>query len=143
MFHPSAIANRRPFAPSALPEIIALIGAPDFPTPPVPSSLLRLVRDCAPTCTRQCRDLHGYRTFSIQARLGLRSRVGSACSPLTHAALLPAGVLKPSALSNEKHFGTASFTAALGRHSTSLAFLPTHQAPCYQSTSKARYRACG
>jgi len=62
---------------------------------------------------------------------------------LTHATLLPAGVLKPSARSHEYHFGTASFTAALSRHSTSLAFLPTHQAPCYQSTSKARYRACG
>ena len=29
------------------------------------------------------------------------------------------------------------------RHSTSLAFVPTHQATCYQFACKARYRACG
>ena len=62
---------------------------------------------------------------------------------LTHAALLPAGALKPSARSDGKHFGTKAFTAALGRHSTSLAFLPTHQTLCYQSICKAGYRACG
>ena len=53
MFHSSAVSNRRPFAPSALPEFIARIGASDFPTPPVPSSLFRLVRNCALNYTRQ------------------------------------------------------------------------------------------
>jgi len=41
------------------------------------------------------------------------------------------------------HFGTSAFTAAPGRHSTSLAFAPTHQASCCQCACKARYRACG
>jgi hypothetical protein len=44
MFHSSAISNRRPFAPSALPEIIARMGASDFRSPPPSSSLFRLVR---------------------------------------------------------------------------------------------------
>jgi hypothetical protein len=47
MFPLSAISDRRPFAPSALPEIIARMGASDFRSPLPPSSLLRLVRRCA------------------------------------------------------------------------------------------------
>lgn len=47
MFPSSAISNRRPFAPSALPEIIARMGASDFRSPPPSSSLFRLVRRCA------------------------------------------------------------------------------------------------
>ena len=47
MFPSSAISNRRPFAPSALPEIIAHMGASDFRSPPPSSSLFRLVRRCA------------------------------------------------------------------------------------------------
>ena len=47
MFPLSAISNRRPFAPSALPEFIATMGASDFRSPPPPSSLFRLVRRCA------------------------------------------------------------------------------------------------
>lgn len=47
MFPLSAISNRRPFAPSALPEFIAPMGASDFRSPPPPSSLSRLVRRCA------------------------------------------------------------------------------------------------
>jgi len=143
MFPLSAISNRRPFAPSALPEFIALMGASDFPTPPVPSSLCRLVRNCALTARASV----GISMVTAHSQF----KLDWACDPgwarrarqLTHAALLPADALKPSALSHEYCFGTASFTAALDRHSTSLAFLPTHQAPCYQSTSKAGYRACG
>lgn len=62
---------------------------------------------------------------------------------LSHVTLLPAGVLKPSARSHFDHFGTSTFTAAHGRHSTSLAFVPTHQAPRYRNSCKAQYRACG
>jgi hypothetical protein len=47
MFPSSAISDRRPFAPSALPEFIARMGASDFRSPPPPSSLFRLVRRCA------------------------------------------------------------------------------------------------
>ena len=47
MFPPSAISSRRPFAPSALPEIIAHMGASDFRSSPPSSSLFRLVRRCA------------------------------------------------------------------------------------------------
>jgi hypothetical protein len=44
MFPLSAIPDRRPFAPSALPEFIARMGASDFRSPPPSSSLFRLVR---------------------------------------------------------------------------------------------------
>ena len=47
MFPLSAIPDRRPFAPSALPEFIALMGASDFRSSPPSSSLFRLVRGCA------------------------------------------------------------------------------------------------
>src|SRR5258705_817247 len=47
MFHSSAISNRRRFAPSALPEFIARMGASDFRSPPPSSSLFRLVGRCA------------------------------------------------------------------------------------------------
>jgi hypothetical protein len=47
MFPLSAIPDRRPFAPSALPEFIARMGASDFRSPPPSSSLFRLVRGCA------------------------------------------------------------------------------------------------
>ena len=47
MFPLSAISDRRPFALSALPEFIALMGASDFRSPPPSSSLFRLVRRCA------------------------------------------------------------------------------------------------
>jgi hypothetical protein len=47
MFPLSAISDRRPFAPSALPEFIARMGASDFRSPPPSSSLIRLVRRCA------------------------------------------------------------------------------------------------
>src|SRR5713226_1106294 len=47
MFPLSAIPDRRPFAPSALPEITARMGASDFRSPPPSSSLFRLVRRCA------------------------------------------------------------------------------------------------
>src|ERR1700741_3377843 len=124
MFHSSAVSNRRPFAPSALPEIIALTGASDFPTPPVPSSLFRLVRNCAlPTrADVGISMVTAHSPFKLDWAFdpGWARRARR----LTHAALLPAGALKPSARSDGKHFGTKAFTAALGRHSTSLAFLP-------------------
>jgi hypothetical protein len=47
MFPSSAISNRRPFAPSALPEILARMGASDFRSSPPSSSLFTLVRRCA------------------------------------------------------------------------------------------------
>src|SRR6476661_7536501 len=47
MFPPSAISDRRPFAPSALPEILARMGASDFRSSPPSSSLFTLVRRCA------------------------------------------------------------------------------------------------
>ena len=62
---------------------------------------------------------------------------------ISHVSLLPAGVLKPSARSHFDHFGTSTFTAAHGRHSTSLAFVPTHQAPRRRCTCKARYQTRG
>src|SRR5262245_35340515 len=48
MFPLPVISERRPFAPSALPEITARMGASDFRSPPPPSSLFRLVRRRAP-----------------------------------------------------------------------------------------------
>jgi hypothetical protein len=47
MFPLFAIPDRRPFAPSALPEFIARMGASDFRSPPPSFSLFRLVRGCA------------------------------------------------------------------------------------------------
>jgi hypothetical protein len=47
MFPLPVISDRRPFAPSALPELIARMGASDFRSPPPSSSLIRLVRRCA------------------------------------------------------------------------------------------------
>ena len=47
MFPLTIILNRLPFAPAALPAFIATIGISDFPVPPLPSSLFRLVGKCA------------------------------------------------------------------------------------------------
>src|SRR5271170_1453544 len=47
MFLLPVISDRRPFAPSALPEFIARIGVSDFRSSPPSSSLFRLVRRCA------------------------------------------------------------------------------------------------
>ena len=41
------VSDRRPFAPSALPEFIARMGVSDFRSSPPSSSLFRLVRRCA------------------------------------------------------------------------------------------------
>jgi hypothetical protein len=41
------VSNRRPLAPAALPAFIASMGASDFPPLPLPSSLFRLVGECA------------------------------------------------------------------------------------------------
>jgi len=58
--------------------------------------------------------------------------------------LLPAGVLKPSAPSNNGLFGTTTFTVGFTRyHCASPAFLPTHQAAHYWTTCKAKYLARG
>jgi len=72
-----------------------------------------------------------------------KSRVGTACSPLAHTALSPAGTLKPSARSNAVISGLQPSGRSICRLSTSLAFVPTHQAHCCQHACKARYRACG
>ena len=95
------------------------------------------------TASRQSLDLHGYRTLVTQARLGLRSRVGSACLPkrTPHCCLL--AVLKPSARSNTVISGLEPSLRSICRYSTSLAFVPTPQMRCRQRTCKARYRACG
>src|SRR5215471_2663739 len=47
MFPLPVISDRRPFAPSALPEFTARMGASDFRSPPPSSSLFRLVGRCA------------------------------------------------------------------------------------------------
>ena len=47
MFPRLAISNRHPFAPCALPQIIAPMGSSDFRQPLAPSSLFTLVRGCA------------------------------------------------------------------------------------------------
>jgi hypothetical protein len=41
------VSNRRPLAPAALPAFIATMDASDFPPPLLPSSLFRLVGECA------------------------------------------------------------------------------------------------
>ncbi len=51
MFPPTAISDRHPFAPPALPGFIAHMGASDFRQPPPSSSLLTLVRGCAAPST--------------------------------------------------------------------------------------------
>ena len=63
MFPLNIILNRLPFAPAALPAFIATMGISDFPAPPLPSSLFRLVGKCA--STRRYWDLLGYRIFLI------------------------------------------------------------------------------
>jgi len=80
MFRQLAISHRGPFAPSALPEFIATTSRSDFPLRTAPRSLFTLAGSFGPPYPSQ-RDLHGYRTFSIQARLGLRSRVDAMRSP--------------------------------------------------------------
>lgn len=61
------ILNRLLFAPAALPALIATIGISDFPVPPLPSSLFKLVGKCAfkKKTKRRYWDLLGYYLFSI------------------------------------------------------------------------------
>jgi hypothetical protein len=81
MFHSSAIPDRRPFAPSALPEINAPIGASDFRSPPPPSSLTRLVRRCALLPAPAIGSPRLPRTLIVRLDAELRSRGGSFHSP--------------------------------------------------------------
>jgi len=142
MFPWPAISRRRPFAPPALPGFIATMNGSEFPAP---YALFLAFQACRKlrACARQNRDLHGYRTLVTQARLGLRSRVGSACLPkrTPHCCLL--AVLKPSARSNTVISGLEPSLRSICRYSTSLAFVPTPQMRCRQRPCKARYRACG
>jgi hypothetical protein len=93
---------------------------------------------------RQRWDLLGYCLFSLSGSVrpsipGGRGRL--ALAPVT---LLPAGVLKPSALSNAVIAGLNTFTVGVIRyHCSSPAFVPTHQVHCCQRTCKARYPARG
>src|SRR5208282_2089343 len=81
MFPSSAVSNRRPFANPTLLGIIARMGASDFPTPPAPSSLVRLVRNCALTA-RAGVGISMVTTYSLcKARHGLGSRGVSFHSP--------------------------------------------------------------
>ena len=65
MFPLIVILNRLPLAPAALPAFIATMGISDFPTPLLPPLLLRLVGKRVGIRQRQCRDLLGYRMFSV------------------------------------------------------------------------------
>jgi hypothetical protein len=65
MFPLSVISNRCPFAPAALPAFSATLGTSDSQTSPPPSSLFRLVRECAHNFMRQCLGLLGYRAIAV------------------------------------------------------------------------------
>lgn len=114
-----------------------------LPVPVLPSSLFRLVGQCAIPCARY--GISWVTAPSLcQARHGLRSRGGMAHLPLTRAMLLPAGVLIPSAIPNAVISGLKTFTVGFTRyHCTSPALVPTHQADCYQPTCKAQFPARG
>ena len=63
---------------------------------------------------------------------------------LAQVALLPAGVLIPSALSNAVISGLNTFTVGITRyHCSSPAFVHTHQTRCLHRNCKAQYPARG
>jgi len=89
-------------------------------------------------------DLLGYCPFSMSG--SKRPTIPGGCDILTitNVALLPAGVLIPSALSKAVISGLYTFTVSIiCYHCSSPAFVPTHQAHCYQFAYKARYPARG
>ena len=79
---------------------------------------------------------------SSSMRLSIPGRQRSLA--LSPAPLLPASVLKLSALPNAVISGLSTFTAGFTRyHCASLAFVPTHQAPHRWCACKARYQTRG
>jgi hypothetical protein len=89
-------------------------------------------------------DLLGYCQFSLSGSLRSSIPGGHHSLAIVWVALLPAGVLKPSALSKAVISGLITFTVGIIRyHGSSPAFAPTHQASCYHYTCKARYPARG
>ena len=106
MFPSSAIPDRRPFAPSALPEFIARMGASDYRSPPPSFSLLRLVRRRAPTASADDRISLVTTHSRCKARRGLRSRGGPSRLPMRarSCCLLVRRDHRPT--HQCKHFGT-------------------------------------
>lgn len=89
------LPDRRPFAPSALPDFIALTDASDF-RPRPSSSLLTLVRRCASSLYARWSDLPGCRVLSLcEARCGLRLRGVIAYSPYRTRRCCLRGPLSP------------------------------------------------
>jgi len=89
-------------------------------------------------------DLLGYCSFLLSDSKRPTIPGGRDILTITNVALLPAGVLIPSALSNAVISGLYTFTVSIiCYHCSSPAFVPTHQAHCYQFACKARYPARG
>ena len=139
------ISNRHPLAPAALPAFIATMGTSDFPPLRLPSSLFRLVGKCA--MFRANDGISWVTAYSrCQARCGLRSRVVRHGLPLQLFAMsaVACWCLETIGPFLRGHFGTTTFTVGFTRyHCASPAFVPTHQARCYQRACKARYPARG
>ncbi len=144
MFLRLVLSNRHPFTPSALPDFLATMGVSDFRQTPPSSSLLRLVQRCAPAGAPS--DGSPWLPRILFVKLDATSDPGLSVDtrPIASVRLLPAGCENPSARSNDAVFGTPRLQ---GQHHLLplhlAAFVPTHQAPCYQDTCKARYQACG
>ena len=103
MYPLSAISNRCPFAPAALPALDATMGTSDSQAPPPSSSLFTLVRGCAPYSGRRCLGLLGYRAISMSGstRSKIPGGANTACRcNSARCPLLPADDSKPSAPSN-------------------------------------------
>ena len=89
-------------------------------------------------------DLPGYCLFSLSGSVRPSIPGGRDRLALAPIALLPAGGLKPSALSKTVFSGLHTFTVGFTRyHCSSPAFAPTHQARGCPRTCKARYPARG
>ena len=89
-------------------------------------------------------DLLGYCPFLLSSSKRPTIPGGRDLLTLANVALLPAGVLIPSALSNAVISGLYTFTVSIiCYHCSSPAFVPTHPAHCYPFTCKARYQARG
>ena len=89
-------------------------------------------------------DLPGYCLFSLSGSVRPSIPGGHDRLALAPITLLPAGGLKPSALSKAVFSGLHTFTVGFTRyHCSSPAFVSTHQVHCCQRPCKARYPARG
>jgi hypothetical protein len=138
------ISNRCPFAPPALPGLIAHMGTPDF-RPSLPSSsLFRLVRECAIPSTPTAgspwlprnRNVRLDATSDPGASLNTRHNRVKDCCLLGEGTHRPIPTMPVSGLNVFR----VSITCYL---CTSPPFVPTHQSASYPTDCKARYQARG